>query len=405
MARSSARTAQAISGLFCRAIAAARPGGRIIVRPGIYPEQLDVSRPIVIMGPEHGRAIIETDGVPCVQMAAATATISRISFSSGPLESHAAAPAINQLRGTLVLEQCDIRSGATGVFSDGPGTRLAMRNCCIRSCAVNGLRIAAGAELVVEHSSFEGNGWSDIAGDAGNACVTSCSFRHCEKTSIYFNNHSHGMIDRCDIAGARSCGIIIENGSDPHIRGCGIRESGDRGISFQAHGRGTVEDCDIQDNQGSGITHGSDSALILRSCRIHGNGWYGIQMFSGARATIEDCDVWGNMRANIWISHNATPVIRRCTVRNSREHGFFIDSEGHGLVEDCLVEANDGVGIGLFSGSDTAFKGCTIRGNKEKAFHGHAVHVGAAQTVALTTLQTCGRPRPSSPSTPGHATR
>jgi len=349
----------------CGALAAARPGGRIIVRPGTYPEQLDISRPIEIIGPEHGQAIIETNGVPCVQMAAATATISRISFSSGTLESDAAAPAINQLRGILVLEQCDIRSGITGVFSAGPGTRLEMRDCCIRSCVIYGLVIAAGAELVVEHSLFEGNGLSDIAVDAGNACVTSCSFKDCRKTSIYFTNHSHGMLDRCDIAGARSCGMIIENGSDPHIRGCRIRESGDRGISFQAHGRGTVEDCDILDNQGSGITHGSDSAPVLRSCRIHGNGWYGIQMFSGARAIVEDCDVWGNVHANIWISHNAAPMIQRCTVRNGQEHGFFIDSEGHGLVEDCLIEANDGAGVGLFSGSDTAFKGCTIRGNKD----------------------------------------
>ena len=210
------------------ALSAAKPGARILVRPGVYRESLVLGQPAEIVGdgPREEILLIANDAA-CLLIKTGNARVHGLTLRRRAGESTGPAVDITQGSG-LVLEECDITSDSEAcVAIRGTGTAPLIRGCRIHDSPSNGVSVV---------------------------------------------DNGRGTIEDCDITGNANPGVWITTGADPTVRGCRIRENGGNGIVVQQNGRGTVEDCDITGNGSDAPRRGDRDGAdpIVHDCRIRG---------------------------------------------------------------------------------------------------------------------------------------
>jgi hypothetical protein len=134
------------------AIASAEPGGRILVRPGIYSENVVIDREIEIQGDGPvAEVVVETQRSNCIRMNAGRATVRGLTLRCAADPASNEVFAVNIPSGRLLLEGCEISStslSCIGVY--GAGTEPTVRGCRIRDGRQSGVYFYDGASGVVE---------------------------------------------------------------------------------------------------------------------------------------------------------------------------------------------------------------------------------------------------------------
>jgi hypothetical protein len=139
------------------AIAAAVPGARIFVRPGIYREVLKIDRTLEIIGEGAASAIVlQGDGGTVIQVLADTFTLHSVTIR-GSTGQEAASGLVMILRGTSLLEDCALENGDTGIAIAGSRTRaipFARYSCSCNPLGV-GIIFVRGPTSSTKTSAFD----------------------------------------------------------------------------------------------------------------------------------------------------------------------------------------------------------------------------------------------------------
>lgn len=297
------------------AIAAAAPGTRIFVRPGVYREALKIERPLEIIGEGAASGIVvEGNGGVVIQANADTFTLHGITIR-GPTGQETASSLVMILRGTSLLEDCALTTGDSGIAIAGSRTRGILRRLTLHSFRTSAVSLSARASA---------------------------------------------HLDRCRITSSRS-GVTLADGAEAGIRGCHI-EGGHYGIEFGSRSGGTLEGSEITRYAYAGILVREGADPAVRKCSIH-QGNFGIEVSDRGKGVFEDCDIAGNARG-LFITRSGNPLVKRCTVHDG-QFGVGASEKGKGVFEECRITGNLYAGVSARGGSHPRLMKCQITGNRD----------------------------------------
>jgi F-box protein 11 len=272
----------------------AKPGDRILVRPGLYQEGIVIDKPVEIIGDgDLGEVVIEAKGSDVVLFQATMGRIANLTLRQGGGKGIWFGVDITQ--GRLLLEGCDITS---------------------QSVACVGIHGGADPRLL-RNRIHDGK-------DAG----------------VYVDDNGQGTLEDNDIFGNASSGVEIKTGANPTLRRNRIHDGKSTGVSARENGQGTLEDNDIFGNAFSGVQISEGSNPTLRRNRIHDGKSDGVFVYENGRGTLEDNDIFGNAFSGVEIREGGNPGIRKNRISKNEYVAIRIHDGGGGVFEDNDLRGN-----------------------------------------------------------------
>lgn len=303
------------------AVANARPGTRILVRPGIYREGVVLDRPLEIIGDGPIEDIfIESTDSSCLLMLTDYALVRGLTLRGRTAIEHKRYVTVDIPQGRLLLEECDISSDSLASIA--------------------------------------------IHGNKANPIIWRCQIHDGNSAGIIIYDHGQGLIEDCDIFSNKGPGVEIRNIGNPVIRRCKIHHGERDGVHVTDKGAGVILECDIFGNARAGVSIRRDSNPFVRLCQIHDqlNG-YGVYVYDKGEGTIEGCNIFNNSKAGVGITQGGNPTFRRCRIHHEKQRGVFALEQGEGTFERCYIQFNSDTGISIGQGSNLTITRCQITQN------------------------------------------
>ncbi|MGA5002375.1 right-handed parallel beta-helix repeat-containing protein [Streptomyces arboris] len=294
------------------ALAAARTGALISVRPGTYAENLVIHTRVTLTAAEgRGTVEIRPRSGSVIALRADAVMISELTLRGGDSE----LPAVDVRRGQAAFDGCEIVGAAwTAMLAGGTGS-LALRDCRVSN--------PQGAGVVVTSTT--------------PTTVESCTLEH-----------------------LGTSGIVLAEQGEARIRDCTVRGARGNGLLANGETRGTVEDCDISSTDKPSIALEENSAVSVVRTVVHDTST-GVHLSSAGRTTLEDVRVTGASGNGIALAGGTDPVLRRCRVSRVRGHGVVVTDRARGTFEDCWVDGAQGAALRVAGASSPALIGLTVR--------------------------------------------
>ncbi len=205
------------------AIRKVRSGTRIMVRPGLYQEQLILDKPVEITGdgPQED-IIVETSASDCVWMQTHYAVIRGLTLRLRIEDQGGIFYAVDIPQGKLVLEDCDITSNSSSCIGiHGPAADPVVRSCHIHDSSVSGIFIYDYARAAIINCDVYDNQYSSIEVKSGaDPRIVDCRIYDGKTCGILVFDKARGTILNCDIYGNVYAGIEIKTGGNPTIESC-----------------------------------------------------------------------------------------------------------------------------------------------------------------------------------------
>lgn len=324
------------------ALRAARPGARLLVRPGFYSESVNIDKPVEIIG-DGTRAdiIIESMNGSCVAMRTEEAMV----------------------RGFTLREMAGIGNMGEGFFAvDIPQGRLLLDDCDITS---NSLSCVG------------------IHNDLTAPVISRCRIHTSADSGIYIFNAATGTVEDCDIYNNVNVGVAITERAKPVIKRCTIRDGRNAGLVVWGGGRGLVEECEIFGNAKAGVGISEAGDALIRGCRIYGGDNSGVFIHDNGQAALEDCDIHHHAEAEVAITLRGNATLRGCRIHEGRLSGIILRDEGRALLDECDVYGNAETGVSVQARGTAAIQSCRINRNEGV---GLRVEEGGAASVVDSDL-------------------
>jgi parallel beta-helix repeat protein len=257
------------------ALAQAAPGGRVRVRPGVYAEELVLTKPVELIGSGPvDQVVVEGREDPCLTMDTDSALVRGLTFRGRAGAAGGEAFAVDIPRSRLILENCAVTSDSLAcVAVHGEGAEPILRRCKIHGGNQTGVLVCDGAA---------------------------------------------GTLESCDIFGHSSDGVTIKTSGNPTLRGCRVHDNKEAGVWFHEQGLGTLEDCELFGNGVPNVHVKNGANPTVRGCRIHGGKIHGVAVEEQGRGTFEACDIFQNANAGFEVRRRHRPRPAR---RRGQRHG------------------------------------------------------------------------------------
>lgn len=374
------------------ALKQARPGDRILVRPGLYKEGLILDRSVEIVGDGPvSDVIIESTGLHCIQMQTDYAVVrgltlrERASSSTSSREQPFFAVDIPQ--GRLFLDQCTISSETRiGVAVHGAEANPILWRCTIRQSKGTGILFYEQGRGIIEECDIAGHGLAGIGiTQKSNPHILRCTIHHGKQDGIYVSEQGAGTIEECTISHNQRAGIEIKHEGNPFIRWCTIHDQvSGYGIYVYHRGEGTIVACDIFNNAEAGVGVTQQGNPFLRQCTIHDEKQRGIVFLEDAQGTLEQCTIRHATLEGVRIGKACNPVLRSCQIHEGKQGGVLILDHGAGMIESCTIAQNGQAGIEIRQHGNPLIRQCAINHNRMTAVYVHKNGAGSVEECDLT---------------------
>jgi parallel beta-helix repeat protein len=281
------------------AIRDARPGDRILVRPGLYQEGLLIDKPLEVLGDGPAKDIvIRARGQGVLTFRANIGRVAHLTLrhESGQRRWYG----VDITQGRLELEGCDISSDSLTCVAirDGADPRLRQNRI---------------------HDGSTGTG-------------------------IFVDRNGLGTLEDNELSGHAYAGVSIRGGGNPTLRRNQIRSNKQAGVLVYDGGLGRLEDNDISHNVLSGVEIKSGGNPTLRRNQIHDNKQSGIYVQEGGLGTLEDNDISENELVGVSITTTGNPTLRNNRINRNRHEAVWIRGDGRATIEDNDLTGNGGNG-------------------------------------------------------------
>jgi parallel beta-helix repeat protein len=348
------------------AIAAARPGTQIAIRPGLYEESLVVEKPLELLGQGPVEEIIvrARDGDAILFRA----NIGRVANLTLQHAGGGQFYAIDIAQGRLELEGCDITCNGLAVVGVHDGADPRVRRCRIGNGPRSGILVYDGGLGTFEDNEILENDAAGIAvRDGGNPTFRRNRIRDGHESGIFVQGGATGTFEDNDIFANRLAGVEVTGGGNPTVRRNRIHDGLAAGVFVYEKGLGTFEDNEITANAAGGVVISSAADPTFRHNHIHAQPLTGVDVDEEGRGTFEDNDITGNGAPGIRVRDRGDPVVRRNRIHEGLESGVLVHDGGRGTFEDNDIRDNGLFGVVVLDGGDPTVKGNRISGNGEAA--------------------------------------
>jgi parallel beta-helix repeat protein len=303
------------------ALNAAKPGDRILVRPGLYQEGIVIDKPVEIIGDgDLAEVVIEAKGKNVVLFRASMGRIANVT--------------LRQAGGEGTWFGVDIAQG-----------RLHLEGCDITSQSIACVGIHAGADpRLLRNRIHDG-----------------------KQVGVMVYDNGQGTLEDNDIFANTNAGVQIGPGANPTLRRNRIHNGKQNGVLLYDNGQGTLEDNDIFANTNAGVYIKTGGNPTLRRNRIHDGKQVGVMVYDNGQGTLEDNDIFANTSAGVQISKGGNPTLRRNRIHDGKGSGVFVFENGQGTLEDNDIFANAKAGVQITTGGNPGVRKNRISENEYEA--------------------------------------
>ena len=275
------------------ALKAARPGTRLLVRPGLYKEGVVVDKPVEIVGDgEPGDVVIEAAGKDVVLF---RATMGRIA--------------------NLTLRQT---GGGDWFCVDIAQGRLDLEGCDLTSQSLSCVAIHGGADPRLRRNRIHSG----------------------RQAGVYVYDNGQGTLEDNEIFANANAGVDIATGGNPTLRRNRIHDGKSAGVHVHDNGQGTLEDNEISANALVGVAIATGGNPTLRRNRIHDGKRSGVYAYENGLGTLEDNEIFANAEAGVTISEGGNPTLRRNRISMNTYEAIWVYKEGSGIFEENDLREN-----------------------------------------------------------------
>jgi hypothetical protein len=321
------------------ALANVTPGGRVLVRPGVYAETILLDKRVNVVGDGPRGEIVVSGGAGCLKSSAEGARVAGLTLRGA---AGVAAFTVDVLRGELVLEDCDVSSdtlscvavhgpeaapfikrcrihdgadsglyffdGAAGTIEDCEvygnanvgvaitgGARPSIRRSKVYGGANAGVVVWEGGEVVLEECEVYGNRLANLGvSDGARLTARACHVHEGENSGVFVHREGEAVLEGCELYGHREAEAAVTTRGRLSLSGCRVHGGNDSGVLIREGGRALLRGCDVSDNAASGASVGAGSALAVAESSIYDNARYAVEAAAGANVRAEDSDLRGN---------------------------------------------------------------------------------------------------------------
>lgn len=384
------------------ALEEAPSGARIVVKPGLYEEQIVLDKEVTIVGDGPVEEIrVRTSNLNViVQNEDVFTELEGLTIELKRSKEELFCIYVEQ--GKIILNRCQISSEAgISVVGDSSSWILA-QDCHIHSCHSNSLYLTQDASASLKNCTLS-------AGPEEPCVAISNTYffqlRECQisggSIGLWMTDGTEGaMIKQCDIQDSSKIAVVVDEGSDVEFEDCHIRD-GKHGVYFSKKARSRMRNCKF-------TGYGPDPAVYidqeahpqLISCEVE----TGVYLTQSGRGLLQDCNIHGSDdQAAVAIMDGADPKLLNCRILNSANNGVYV-SKGRGVLDQCLIQGfHASAGLTLTQGAETVVRRSRLeqsrfavdadRGGKGKIFDTVmvesevAVQVKGESDLALTRCQ------------------
>jgi parallel beta-helix repeat protein len=316
-------TVDPISGPFKKiasALAHAKPGDRVVVKPGVYKESLLIDKRIELVG-EGSRSsiILMTKRSHVIAFRADGGRIANLTIEQHGAPKHYSS-AVSIERGSPSLEECTLTSESGPCVAIGEDASPSLRGNTIRNGHSLGITVDGSSNATIEANEIAFN-WAGIevrnhgrAQVRGNQIYGDRGVKHNKRgAGILVHEQSNGTFEMNEICNYQS-GFEVKGGSAPIVRRNEIHDNR-VGIDLRDGGNGTYKGNRIYNHRASGIRVGGSSTGVFEGNQVRDSDEHGIEIADGGAGTFSSNIVRGNQKFGVHIG---------------RGQGTFVSTELHG---------------------------------------------------------------------------
>jgi SpoVK/Ycf46/Vps4 family AAA+-type ATPase len=410
------------------ALAGARTGAVISVRPGRYEENLVVGARVTLAadGPRGSVEIVPRRDA-ALTLTADAVMLTDLLLRGGESDT----PVVHTARGQVAMDNCDVvGTGWTAVSATGAGS-LALRNCRVTNPSGAGVVVASPVGSAVEECVIEHLGTSAlVVVELGRVAVRGCRLRDARGNGLLANGQARGTVEDCEISstdkpavalegsstlsvqrltatgvtvgvyvtsGSRTVledvsvadttghGIVVAAGADPVLRRCSTMDTRGSGLFVTGRSRGTFEDCRFRSAAQPGVQVAESSAPVLTGAEVRDSEGVAVLLADESAAEIDRLDVVGAGEAGVRIRSGANPLLRRVRISGTRGFGVEVCEDGRGRLENCEIEDAGAAAVRIHGHGNPSVGGSTVRGGAQAG-----VSVGALGRGSLRDCEIGG---------------
>jgi hypothetical protein len=357
-----ALTVSAEAGADCRTVAAAvraaADGAVITVRPGLYPENLVLTKPVTITSSDGAAsAVIAPPNGRVLTMATGAAEVRGLILRA----TDDGCAGVDVPSGTLRLHGCHITGSASAAVLVRDLGAAVLTGCTIDNAFGAGLIVTARSDTSMSGCEIERCATSGVVatGDA-TPTIRQCAIRSCSGNGVYASGHSQPRIADCDISQTHKPAIALAEHSSASVARTVIRGPVGVGIYLATDGAATVEDCSIRD-AGDAILVAAGCAPIVRQCRIERSVGHGISVTATSAGTFDDCEISAAQDDAVAISGESRPQFTRIRIADCKRHGVAIEERSAAELVGLHIADVAADGVHLTAGARAAVRQALVR--------------------------------------------
>ncbi|MCZ9347809.1 right-handed parallel beta-helix repeat-containing protein, partial [Streptomyces sp. TRM76130] len=324
------------------ALARARGGAVLSVRPGTYEENLVVTTRVTIVAEESRGS---------VRLAPRTGTVISLRVDAVMLTDLVVqgqdqdVPAVDASHGQVAMQGCDLSGASWATVLARNSGSLALRECRISSRTGAGVVVTSATESSLESCTLEHLGTSGVVvGERGRATVRGCTVRDARGNGILTNGDAQASVEDCDLSSTDKPSLALEERSAVRVARTVIHDTA-VGAHLTSAARVEMDDVRINGTTGQGIivSHGADP--VLRRCRTSRTAGNGVFVTDRSRGTYEDCWLTDARAPALRVAGSSSPTLTSLTVRDGEAEGVLLEEDS--AAELDRLEIVDVKGAGL----------------------------------------------------------
>ncbi|WP_329023182.1 right-handed parallel beta-helix repeat-containing protein [Streptomyces sp. NBC_01423] len=403
------------------ALARARGGAVLSVRPGTYEENLVVTTRVTIVAEQsRGSVRLAPRTGTAVSLRADALMLTDLVVQGQDEE----APVVDASHGQVAMQGCDVSGASWATVLARNSGSLAMRECRVSSRTGAGVVVTSASESSLESCTFEHLGTSGVViGERGRATVRGCTVRDARGNGLLANGDAQVSVEDCDLSstdkpalaleersavrvlrtvihdtaigahltsaarielddvrvnGTTGQGIIVSHGADPVLRRCRTSRTAGNGLFVTDRSRGTYEDCWLSGAQAPALRVAGSSSPTLTSLTVRDGEAEAVLLEEDSAAELDRVEILDVRGTGVVVRGGANPLVRRARITGTGGTGVSVTDGGRGRVEDCSVESPGGAGVTVASGGNVYLAGLKVTGPG-----GAGLEIGGEGTAAL----------------------
>ncbi|MBN1858917.1 right-handed parallel beta-helix repeat-containing protein, partial [Candidatus Bipolaricaulota bacterium] len=334
------------------AIDAAGFGDTIVVKSGVYEEQLELKAGTTIRGSGGGTTVVRFayGYEPLVSARnVSQCVLENITLERAP--SLLPADVLTIANASVMLVRCNVVGGSVGINVSGSagrvvfvqgviednaaqgvlaseGTGVELREASVITNSGGGIAVKSGVELQLTNVVISGNGVYGVSASAFvAAAVTDCTITSNGGPGIELLGNATLEVLNTHLAANRGPAMRLEDGATATCRQC--RFDGGDGIVVSGSSRLGFRESALTAMSGTAISwRGSSSGTLYRVSVLDGTG-AGIAVAGSSHVTIEHATIAGNEGAGVSVTGGTVDLAHSIVVLNRR---YGIEVQGGGLL-------------------------------------------------------------------------